>query len=165
MHLVSCGRCRRRQLSLLALVDGCSWGKRRTCPAGDATNCAGTRDRACWCIIVACAAPGVQLALPQPPPSSQPTTQRSRNLRRLAQRQQPSRPPERPYCAVRRHRSRHPPSPSACERLAWHLRHPLGAPSQPAPDVEAAQLPQAKERRLRRRAPDCCSAPCRMHFS
>jgi hypothetical protein len=35
VHLVSCGRCCRRQLLLLvALVDGRSWVKRRTCPAG-----------------------------------------------------------------------------------------------------------------------------------
>lgn len=80
--------------------------------------------------------PAAASSASQPPPPSQPTTQRSRNLRRLAQHQQPSRPPERarPHCAVRRHRSRHPlsPSPSACERLAWHLRHRLAAPNQPA---------------------------------
>lgn len=174
---MSCGRCCRRQLSLPTLVGDRSWVKRRTCPAGagagrtppiapelgieraNALHCSA------WRAAASCAS--------QPPPPSQPTTQRSRNLRRLAQHQQPSRPPERarPHCAVRRHRSRHPlsPSPSACERLAWHLRHRLAAPSQPAPDVEAAQPPRAEKRRPRRRrirrAPDCCSAPCRMHFS
>jgi hypothetical protein len=120
----------------------------RTPPA---TNCSGTRDRACqWpsALHVQRLACSLQLALPQPPPPSQPTTQRSRDLRRLAQHQQSSRPPapERPHCAVQRHRSRQP-SPSACERLAWHLRHRLAAPSQPAPDVEAAQLQRGSEQR------------------
>lgn len=77
--------------------------------------------------------------------------QRSRNLHRPAQHQQPSRSPERPHRAVRRRRSRHLQSPSACERLAWHLRHPLAAPSQPALVVEAAQPPRAEKRRPRRR--------------
>ena len=138
---MSCRRCCRRQLSLRALVGDRSWVKRRTCPAGagagrtppiapelgieraNALHCSA------WRAAASCAS--------QPPPPSQPTTQRSRNLRRLAQHQQPSRPPERarPHCAVRRHRSRHPlprPRPPANDWLGTCVTG-LQLPASPRP--------------------------------
>ena len=176
---MSCGRCCRRQLSLPTLVGDRSWVKRRTCPAG--AGAGRTPPIAPELGIERASALHVQrLACSSQQPAALPSLLLRRSPQRSAAetcadlRNTSSPLRARPHCAVRRHRSRHPPSAVPVpvpvrERLAWHLRHRLAAPSQPAPDVEAAQPPRAEKRRPRRRrirrAPDCCSAPCRMHFS